>query len=412
MSYAEQKELESAYMMTTYGRKPVEFVKGEGMRLIDSDGKQYLDFLSGIGAVSVGHANQAVTNALSAQAEKLIHVGNYFYVEGRGELTRDLSSLLNNGATSEDSWKCFFANSGAEANEGAIKLARKYGKLHAEGAGTILTAKRSFHGRTLATTAATAQEAKQESFAPMPSGFAHFDPDSLSDFQRVFSECAQAAEQTGCPELAPVAVMLECIQGEGGVWPVSEEILQGIRSHTNEQGLLLIIDEVQTGFFRTGLPFAFMFAGIKPDVVTLAKGIANGFPCAALAATGKAADVLVPGEHGSTFGGSPLAIAAARATLAELAKCDTAAHVVESGEYFKAQLSGLPHVTEVRGKGLMIGASLDKEIAGEVVDAALARGFVMNNVGTSIIRFLPPLIVSKTDIDALVIVLKEILEEL
>ncbi|MDR1358708.1 MAG: aminotransferase class III-fold pyridoxal phosphate-dependent enzyme [Coriobacteriales bacterium] len=446
MSYPEQKNLESAYMMCAYGRKPVEFVRGEGMRLYDSEGREYLDFLSGIGAVCVGHANPAVTAALTAQAQKLLHVGNYFYVEGRGELARDLSAFLNSDAATDlasgaaisnasptepiadpeawsasnnpspadpSPWKTFFANSGAEANEGAIKLARKYGKLHLQGAGAILTAKRSFHGRTLMTTAATAQEAKQESFTPMPLGFVHFTAGTADDLLRALESRSQAAQREGRSELAPVAVLLECVQGEGGVWPLGEEYLRDVRALTAENGLLLIIDEVQSGFYRTGLPFAFMHAGIRPDVVTMAKGIANGFPCGALAATGLAADVLVPGEHGSTFGGSPLAVAAARATLAELTRLagsGLAARVQALGAYAQARLARLPHVIETRGRGLMLGAVLDEDIAPQIVDDALARGMILNNIGGSILRFLPPLIVTEAEIDELMTVLEELLE--
>lgn len=443
MSYTQQKDLESTYMMTTYGRKPVEFVRGEGMHLYDSVGKEYLDFLSGVGSVCLGHANPVVAQAVAQQAHKLMHVGNYFYIEGRGELAKAISDLLNTGAASSTPvatgsalpcesvdiespdptnasssalvgstpWKTFFANSGAEANEGAIKLARKYGKLYLEGAGTILTAKRSFHGRTLMTTAATGQEAKQASFAPMPSGIAHFSPNDMDDLTATLLRCKLAAEQEGRPELAPVAVMFECIQGEGGVWPFDDTYIQAARALTAEQGLLLIIDEVQTGFYRTGLPFAFMHAGIRPDVVTLAKGIANGFPCGAFAATGKAADVLVPGEHGSTFGGSALAVAAATATLAELASADMGTHVEEVGAYFAAQLAKLPHVTEVRGKGLMLGIALDTKCAAQIGDEALQRGMVINVIGSDILRFLPPLIVSHDHIDTLIDVLAGILSD-
>lgn len=409
MSYLEEKELESTYMITAYARKPVEFVRGTGVHLYDGDGKEYLDFLSGIGVVCLGHAYPAVSQAIADQAQKLMQVGNYFYIEGRGEFARDLSSLLNDGDAAADPWKLFFANSGAEANEGAIKLARKYGKLHLNGAGTVLTALRSFHGRTLSTTAATGQEAKQESFAPMPHGFAHFDTQSIDSLATMIQACLKLAEEQGKPEIAPVAVMLECVQGEGGVWPFESSYLQDVEALAREHGLLLIIDEVQTGFYRTGRAFSFMHAGIKPDVVTMAKGIANGFPCAAFAAAGKAADVLVPGEHGSTFGGNPLAIAAGRATIAELERLDIQSVVKETGNYFMAKLAELPHVNEVRGRGLMLGASLDTPVALQIADAALEQGMVFNSIGDSTLRFLPPLLVSRDDIDALCSVLAELL---
>lgn len=410
MSYLEQKELESTYMMTTYGRKPVEFVRGKGMHLYDSEGKEYLDFLSGIGVVCLGHSHPVISDAIAAQAQKLIQVGNYFYVEGRGELARDISLLLNNNETEKDPWKLFFSNSGAEANEGALKLARKYGKLHLEGAGTVITLKRSFHGRTLATTAATGQAVKQESFTPMPSGFVHAYPNDEEDLISTVSECSRLALENGKPELAACALMIECIQGEGGVWPLSDEYIKFARKLTKEQGMLLIVDEVQTGFYRTGKAFSYQHAGIRPDVVSLAKGIANGFPCAAVAATGAAADVLVPGEHGSTYGGNPLAVAAANATISELKGCISPTRISEIGTYFKEQLSSLPHVTEVRGRGLMLGASLDVALAQYILDAALERGIIMNAIGNNLLRFLPPLIVSKDDIDTLCSILRELLD--
>jgi len=410
MSYLEQEELESQYLMHTFARKPVEFVSGEGMRLYDSEGKEYLDFLAGVGCVALGHSNAAVSGALAAQAQRLIQASNYYYAEGRGQLARDLSELLNTGSEQSAPWKLFFANSGAEANEGAIKLARKYGKLYLDGAGTVLSAKRSFHGRTLITTAATGQEVKQAGFAPMPSGFTHVEPNDLNSLEQALRAGAQAAEEQASPHLAPVAVLLECIQGEGGVLPMDEDYLREVRALTKEQGLLLIIDEVQTGFFRTGMPFSFMHAPVVPDVVTMAKAIANGLPFGAVAATGKAADIFEPGEHGSTFGGNSLQIAAARATLDEFIRLDIGAHVATVGAYFKEHLARLPLVKEVRGKGLMLGISLEKPCAAQVVSEALERGMVLNYIGDDVVRFLPPLIVSEAEIDACLAVLQELLE--
>lgn len=409
MSYEEQLDLETTYMMDTFARKPVELVRGEGMKLYDSAGGEYLDFLSGIGCVCLGHSNPAVVAAISSQAQKLIQPSNFFYGEGRGELAKRLSELLNANSSDDSAWKTFFANSGAEANEGAIKLARKYGKLHLDGAGTVLTAKSSFHGRTLATTAATGQAAKQESFYPMPSGFAHFTPEAMDELVELIESRQQAAADADSPDLAPVAVMLECVMGEGGVLPLSEGYLQDVRALTQKLGMLLIIDEVQTGFYRTGKPFAYMHAGIRPDVVTLAKGIANGYPCGTVAATGKAADVFVPGEHGTTFGGNPLVVAAASATLAELEHCGIGAHVEAIGAYFKDRLAQLPGITEVRGKGLMLAIGLKQEIAPELVNKALEYGFILNSIGTSTVRFLPPLIVSEAEIDLLIDVLEKLL---
>jgi len=409
MSYAIQKDLEDVYMMSTYVRKPVEFVSGKGMRLYDSEGREYLDFLAGVGSVGLGHSNAAVSDAIAAQAHKLVQVGNYYYCEGRGELAQSLSELLNTHNEDAAPWKTFFSNSGAEANEGAIKLARKYGKLYLDGAGTVLTAKRSFHGRTLVTTAATGQEVKQAGFAPMPTGFTHVAPGSLDDLLEALEAGAQEAKDQNLPALAPVAVLLECVQGEGGVWPLDEDYLREVRAITKERGLLLMIDEIQTGFYRTGEPFSFMHASIVPDVVTMAKCIANGFPCAAMSATGKAADIFEPGEHGSTFGGNPLAIAAANATQAELASLDLGAHVGLMGAYFKDRLAQLPKVKEVRGKGLMLAISLEDDSAASVVAEALDRGMVLNVIGNDIVRFLPPLIVSEAEIDELMEVLQDLL---
>ncbi|NTU90164.1 MAG: aminotransferase class III-fold pyridoxal phosphate-dependent enzyme, partial [Actinobacteria bacterium] len=310
-SFETAYELDKTYVMQTYGRKLIEFVRGSGMRLYDSNGAEYLDFLSGIGAVSMGHCHPAVTAALVEQAQKLLHVSNYFYVENRGELAREISYLLerndadalgNTGST----WRTFFANSGAEANEGAIKLARRWGNEHKGGATSIVTAKRSFHGRTLAALFATGQENKQEAFLPPVSGFAHV---PLNDIDALEEELRNPTEGD------VVALMLECVQGEGGVWPCTEEYMQAARALTLEMGMLLIIDEVQTGFYRTGKPFAFQHFGIVPDVVSIAKGMGNGAPIAGVCATDEIAMAFRPGDHGSTFGGGPLVCAASLATL-------------------------------------------------------------------------------------------------
>jgi acetylornithine aminotransferase len=417
----EEQALENRYHMAVYDRKPVQFVSGEGMRLYDSDGNRYLDFLSGIGAVCLGHTDPAVTAAISAQAARLLHVSNYFYVARRGELAQELSDFLNGGIQAAPPWKLFFANSGAEANEGAIKLARKHGKVHLGGAGLIVSAKRSFHGRLLATTAATGQEAKQQSFTPLPAGFVQVQPGDSAALTTLLAANGQGRlgqKASGGDEAEAAfshrvcAVLLECIQGEGGVWPLSSAWLQEVRTLTAEQDILLIIDEVQTGFCRTGANFSFMHAGICPDVVTLAKGIANGFPCAALAATGKAADILQPGEHGSTFGGSPLAIAAATATLQRLKELDLAQNAASMGTYLAERLLTLPHVDEVRGKGLMQAVVLKQPRAAEVAAHALSKGVVLANIGSSILRFLPPLIVTKQEVDEMIGILQDILEQL
>jgi acetylornithine aminotransferase len=405
MSLHEEQLLEQRYLLPTYGRKPLQFVRGEGMRLYDDTGREYLDFLAGIGAVSVGHANPRVTKAIQQQAARLLHVGNYFYVEGRGELASRVSRLLNASeaqeatatAVSEQPWQTFFANSGTEAVEGAIKLARRYGARHLKGASTIISAQRSFHGRTLAALAATGQPAKQEAFRPLPPGFLHLPLNDLDALR------AALHIETPC------AVLLEVIQGEGGVWPCDEHYLRAVRELTAERGILLILDEIQTGFFRTGPAFAFQHTGILPDIVTLAKGIANGVPLGAVAARGLAATGFEPGDHGSTFGGSPLAIAAAHATLDECAARDIGANVKKVGDFLASELARLPLVVEVRGRGLMRAVQLAEPRAAQVLDAALAEGLVCNAIGESILRFLPPLVCTTNEVDTLISRLSAIL---
>jgi acetylornithine aminotransferase len=401
MSFDKQVELESQYVLHTYGRKPVEFVRGEGMTLYDDTGKPYLDFLSGIGSVSLGHTHPALTAALTKQAQTLLHAGNYFYIEGRGELAAKLSRLLvAHDPGSASTFKSFFANSGAEANEGAIKIARRHGALNLGGANVVLSAKKSFHGRTLATLAATGQEAKQQAFAPMPAGFAYVELNDVKQLQ-------QALDGGGV-----CAVLLECIQGEGGVWPCSEEYLAAARALTAERNILLMIDEVQTGFYRTGTwAFAYQHYGIMPDVVTMAKGIANGVPMGAFAARDAFGDLLVPGDHGSTFGGSSLAVAAANATVDALAAEHIGASAQRVGAYFADKLAALPHVTGIRGRGLMLGAALDIPVAGKVVDLALEQGFVINAIGDNTLRFLPPLICTEREVDTLANALTTILAQ-
>ncbi|MDR1082351.1 MAG: aspartate aminotransferase family protein [Coriobacteriales bacterium] len=438
MSLRQQQELETDYLMRSYQRKPVEFVRGKGILLYDDTGAEYLDFLAGIGAVSVGHANPRVTRAIQEQAAKLLHVGNYYYVEGRGELAKKISALLNNGAVGDgggtvgdgggpeqsgtsrtpsptvgtgDSgslpffWKTFFANSGAEAVEGAIKIARKYGMRYLEGADMVVSARRSFHGRTLATLAATGQDSKRDSFKPIPEGFVHVE---LNDIQAL-----RAMLNQGFGGRPVCAVLLECIQGEGGVYPCTEEYLLAARQLTEEAGILLMIDEIQTGFYRTGTyPFAFQHYGITPDVVTLAKGLGAGVPIGAVAARGKAADIFEPGDHGSTFGGSPLAIVAANATLDELEATEAGQHVAEVGSYLQERLKDLPFVAEIRGRGLMVGLELNEAIAESIVTKGLKAGLVLNNIGPHILRFLPPLVCTKKDVDVLIKRLQTIMERL
>lgn len=414
MTYEQEVALEQEYVMPTFGRKPVEFVEGSGMELVDAEGNRYLDFLSGIGVCSLGHCHPALVQAVTEQASKLIHVSNYYYIEKRGEVAKMLSDLLNAEAAEGERapWKTFFANSGAEANECAIKLARLHARNRAEAAGApadraprlVVTLKQSFHGRTLATLAATAQPAKQEAFQPLPQGFVATPLNDVEALEQLF------AERGG--EIC--AVMVECIQGEAGVFPCTPEFLQAARSLTAERGALLICDEVQCGIFRAGKPFGFQLFGVVPDVVTMAKGIASGMPMGACAARGAIGETFAPGDHGSTFGGSNLAIAAAYATLTELGRPGFAAHVEEVGAYLRERLAALPQVTEVRGYGLMVGIDLtdDAPAANDVVLAGLKSGLVLNAPRAHTLRFLPPLICEKEHVDELVVKLAALLDPL
>lgn len=412
MSLQEQQELESKYVMHTFGRKPVELVSGRGMTVTDAQGREYLDFIAGIGVCGLGHCHPAVVSALQKQAEKLIHVSNYYYIEGRGELAQQLSDLLNSFQDdSAQSWQTFFANSGAEANECAIKLARLYARKHAEDAArkvgamesevkaavegaprTVVVLDRSFHGRTLATLAATAQPAKQEAFQPLPGGFVSTPINDIAALENLF-------EQRG-GEIC--AVMLECVQGESGVHPCTREFLQAVRNLTEKQGAVMICDEVQTGIYRCGTPFSFQRFGIVPDIVSMAKGIASGVPMGACAATQQVSEAFQPGDHGSTFGGSCLAIAAARATLAEYEN-GYSAQIDRVGAYMREALAKLPKAVEVRGIGLMNAVELEDDVdAPGLVSRALDEGLLLNATGAHTLRFLPPLVCQESDVDMMV----------
>ncbi len=426
MSLATQKSLESNYVMHTFGRSEVEFTGGHGMTLVGDDGREYLDFLAGIGVCCLGHGAPAVVDAVSAQAAALTHVSNYFYIEHRGQVAALLSKLVNDdlagakkivdaidaaddeallaaaaAAPGEQVWQAFFANSGAEANEGSMKLARLYAKRAGNGGNTIVCLRGGFHGRTLETIAATMQDWLQDSFKPLPGGFVACDPNDIDQLKGIF----EAYGNEIC------AVMLEPIQGESGVHPLTQEFMEAARDLAHAHGGLLIADEVQTGVFRSGKPFAFQTFGVEPDIMSLAKGIAGGVPMGAFVAKQEIAAVFRPGDHGSTFGGSNLAVAASASVLAELVRGDYAQHAAKVGAYFQKALAGVPHVTEVRGSGLMVGCDVDDTVsdAHDVVAAALEAGFVINATGAHTLRFLPPLICTEADVDALVTALGKIL---
>ena len=385
--YQRAVELDEAYVMHTYGRSPRLFERGEGVYLYDDEGREYLDFLAAIAVCPLGHADPTVTAAVQGQAAKLMQTSNYFYSLDRGEVARHISCL----AGEELGWKTFFANSGAEANECAMKAARRWGIDHkGPECQTIITLEGSFHGRTMETLAATAQAWLQDPFQPLPVGFRHV--------PRNDREALDAAmDETVC------AIMMEPVQGESGVWPLDDTYLQHVRRVADEYGCLLIFDEVQTGLYRCGKPFAFQTVeGVVPDIFTLAKGIANGVPCAACVARGEAATALKPGMQGSTFGGGQIAMAAAKATLERLAELRLDIHADEVGQYLRERLAEIPYVVEVRGKGLMVGATIEGKDAHDVVDALLSRGVVANACGDRVLRFLPPLIIDRSHVDRLI----------
>ncbi len=383
----------SKWVFNTYGRTPIMLVEGSGCRVRDSRGREYLDFIAGLAACSLGHGHAGLAEAISEQARKLIHVSNLFYIEPQIELARLLTENSFAG-------KAFFCNSGAEANEGAIKLARKYFHDRGEHARYhVVTMENSFHGRTLATLAATGQMRYRKGFEPDVEGFSHVpfgDMDRLD--KAVTSETA--------------AVLLEAIQGEGGVRVPPDGFLKEVRELCNRRGCLFMLDEVQTGMGRTGRLFAYEHYGIQPDVMTLAKGIAGGVPMGALLATDEVAACFVPGNHASTFGGNPLASAAGLAVLREILADGFLENVRTRGAYLRGRLEELAArhgiIREVRGLGLMQAVDLHKPGA-DIASAMREEGVLVNCTSDTVLRFLPPLVVSDAETDEMVSVLDKVL---
>jgi acetylornithine/N-succinyldiaminopimelate aminotransferase len=387
--------LDAEFHMHTYTRKPVMFVRGEGMRLFDDDGREYLDFVAGIGAVNLGHSHPAVVEAVREQVGRLTHVSNLYYVEHRDELARDIVTLFGSPS------RVFFCNSGTEATEGAIKLARRWGTAR-RGADChrIISAERSFHGRTLAALAATGQPSKQEAFEPLPSGFSHV---PLNDFTALEA----SVDGRTC------AVLLEPVQGEGGIYPCEPEYLAAVRRLCDERDVLLIFDEVQTGLWRCGTPFAWQHYGVRPDVAYIAKSLANGLPVGAIVAREEVADAFHPGDHGSTFAGGPVIAAAARACLRALQDERLGENAVAVGEYLREGLRAFTErtgaVAGIRGLGLMNALEFTEPVAAQVADSALDKGLVLNSIGTHILRILPPLVCGTGEIDTLLTGLYEVM---
>jgi len=376
------QELEHQYFMTTVERVPLTIVRGQGARVWDEDGREYLDFVGGWAVNSLGHCHPVVTEALTEQAHTLIQASNQFYTIPQIRLAE---LLVQNSCLD----KVFFGNSGAEANEGAIKLARRYGQLYLGGAYEVITTLGSFHGRTLAMVAATGQAKLQEPYPPLPTGFINVEHNNIEAIK-------SATTNKTC------AVMVEPIQGEGGVNLPDDSYLPAIRAWCDQKGILFILDEIQTGMGRTGTLFAYEQYGIEPDIMTLAKGLASGVPIGAILAKNSAA-VFAPGEHGSTFGGNPLACAAGYATVKFIIDNDIAWKAKVVGQYLIAGLEKLRQkfqlITDVRGRGLLVAMEFASDIAQSLVLACLERGLLVNRLKPNAVRFMPPLIIDTEEVD-------------
>jgi acetylornithine aminotransferase len=381
-------------LMPTYARLPVTFTKGEGAHLWDTAGKQYLDALSGISVCNVGHARREVADAICAQANELLHTSNLYQIAHQEALAEKLCALAGLD-------KVFFSNSGAEANEAAIKLARLYGHNKGVETPTVVVMSNAFHGRTMATVTATGNPKAQAGFAPLVEGFIRVE----------YGDADAVAALASNPNI--VAVLVEPVQGEGGIRIPADDYLPRLRAICDQHDWLLMLDEIQSGMCRTGQWFAFQHTGIKPDVMTLAKALGNGVPIGACLAGGKAASVFGPGNHGSTFGGNPLACRAALAVVEVMEKESLASRAAELGGYFVAQfrskLAGTPGIREIRGKGLMLGIELDKDCP-QLVGQALEKGLLINVTAGNVIRLLPPLTISTAEADQIITIVTELVQ--
>ncbi|MBR5975039.1 MAG: acetylornithine transaminase [Clostridiales bacterium] len=395
MKLQQIESYDEAYYMPVFGKRvPLVVDHGKGVYLYGTDGKKYMDMIGGIAVNTLGHDNSRLVRAISSQAKKVIHCCNYYYNEPQSLLAKKLVEM-------SFADKVFFANSGAEANEGAIKLARGYWSKKGTPKPKIITAKMSFHGRTLATIAATGQEKFRAPFAPVMPGFEYV---PFNDFEAL----KQAVDpQTG-------AVMLELIQGESGVHPADFDYIQAVRKFCTQNKILLIIDEVQTGVGRTGTFFAYEQFGIQPDILTLAKGLAGGVPIGAVLANQSASTGFGPGDHGSTFGGNPLACAAALAVLEEIESKNLLSNVQNVSAYLQKKLASVSKKTkkiaEVRGKGFLLGIELDSGSASDVKMKLFEKGFLVSSIGSNVIRIAPPLILNKFQAIKFISALQDVLE--
>ena len=387
-------ELEKAYLMYNIKRMPMVLVRGEGARVWDDAGREYLDFVAGWAVNALGHCHPAVVQAIQKQAATLIHTSNQYYTIPQIELGK---LLVENSALD----RVFLCNSGAEANEGAVKLARKWGKKHRNGAYAVISTLKGFHGRTLAMVAATGKPHYQEPYTPLPKGFINV------PFNDIAAIKAATTSET-------VAVMVEPVQGEGGVNLADREYLQDLRRWCDEQNLLLILDEVQTGIGRTGSLFAYEQYGIEPDIMTLAKGLGGGVPIGAFLAKERAA-AFEPGDHGSTFGGNPLACAAGVALMREVLAQNIPANAAHVGAYLSERLNDLKThrsiIVAERGMGLLRAIDINQEVAGEIVNRCCEEGLLINMVSPTTIRFMPPLNITTAHVDEAIEILDGVLGE-
>ena len=388
MTFEQVKSQDQAYILHTYGRVDAALVKGRNARAWDVDGKEYIDFTAGIGVNALGYCDPEWSAAVAGQAGKIQHMCNYYYCPENTALAQELSQASGMA-------KAFFCNSGAEANECAVKIARKYGEKR--GAYRIVTLENSFHGRTLTTLAATGQEGFHREFLPLTEGFLY----------------AQAGDLEGIQALldgSVCAVMLEMVQGEGGVIPMDEGFVQGLVQLCREKDVLLLIDEVQTGIGRTGRFFAYQGYGVHPDVVTCAKGIAGGLPMGACLVSERLGDILQPGQNGSTFGGNPIASAAARVVVRRVSEPAFLQSVAEKGAYFREKLEAMPQVEYVRGRGLMLGVKLKEKDAHDVLVQCAKAGLLILTA-KELVRFLPPLTITQEDIDQGLAIFQQVLAQ-
>jgi acetylornithine/N-succinyldiaminopimelate aminotransferase len=381
------------FVMNTYARFPIALIKGKGSYVWDANGKQYLDFLAGIAVCDLGHCNEELNQVLKEQAQNLWHVSNLYWIKPQVELAEKL-------VTASGLDKAFFCNSGAEANEAGIKLARKYFYRQKENnKNHIIVFKESFHGRTLATVTATGQPKYQTGFAPLPAGFVYAEYNNLASV-------AAAINENTC------AIMLEPIQGEGGIHPAQIDFLRGLRKLCDEHNLLLIFDEVQCGMGRTGKLFAFQNYGVAPDILTLAKALGGGFPIGAMLANKKAAAGFEPGDHASTFGGNPLATAVANKVVDIMMQKEFLTQVNEIGDYLLESLSKIAdeRIVAIRGKGLMLGMEFNTDIK-DLIALCMDKGLLLIGAGARVVRFVPPLTITRQEINKAMAILKEALKE-